>query len=422
MIAADGKIIPKDALLETAYCGKDGNIIFVTDLPVGASVYVKEICTDRHYILTEDSFQVDFDYAGQEIKTVQITLNNGAEIKNEILRGSVLGKKIDEDGFAICGALFGLFRADEKEFAEETAILTCKSNEDGVFFFENVPYGKYIVREIEAAPAFILNESNYGVVIDEKEKTVELVIENKFKVGSVKTVKVDKDYPENTLSGAVFEIYSDVDGNKEFDAEIDRFVGEMAEGENGFYTMENLRYGGYFLYEKTAPEGFLRDDGYYYFEIRENGVTVTVENEAGVGFVNEAKKGNVKIIKKDSDSGDLLSGVEFGLYDSQGKEIAKGVTSDNGELVFENIRLGKYELKELTQKDGYYKNEDIIPVEITEHGKTLVFEVTNKKIPPEPKSPKTGDSSNIFLWFTGMCLSLLAGIGLGVYNRKEKIY
>ena len=147
---------------------------------------------------------------------------------------------------------------------------------------------------------------------------------------------------------------------------------------------------------------------------------VTVENKAGVGFVNEAKKGNVKIIKKDSDSGDLLPGVEFGLYDLQGKEIAKGVTDDNGELVFENIRFGKYELKELNQKDGYYKNEDIIPVEITEHGKTLIFEVTNKKIPPEPKSPKTGDSSNIPLWFSGMCLSLLAGIGLGVYNRKEK--
>lgn len=419
MIAADGKIIPKDALLETAYCGKDGNIIFATDLPVGASVYVKEICTDRHYILTEDSFQVDFDYAGQETKTVQITLNNGVEIKNEILRGSVLGKKIDEDGFAICGALFGLFRADEKEFTEETAILTCKSNEDGVFFFGNVPYGKYIVREIKAAPAFILKESNYGVVIDEKEKTVELVVENKFKVGSVRTVKVDKDYPENTLSGAVFEIYSDVDGNKEFDAEIDRLVGEMAEGENGFYTMENLRYGGYFLYEKNAPEGFLRDDGYYYFEIRENGVTVTVENEAGVGFVNEAKKGNIKIIKKDNASGELLSGVEFALYDPQGKEIAKGVTDDNGELLFENIRLGKYELKELTQKDGYYKNEDIIPVEITEHGKTLVFEVTNEKIPPEPESPKTGDKTHMSVLFITALLSAATSGILQIKLRKR---
>lgn len=171
--------------------------------------------------------------------------------------------------------------------------------------------------------------------------------------------------------------------------------------------------------KKNAPEGFLRDDGYYYFEIRENGVTVTVENEAGVGFVNEAKKGNIKIIKKDNASGELLSSVEFALYDPQSKEIAKGVTDDNGELLFENIRLGKYELKELTQKDGYYKNEDIIPVEITEHGKTLVFEVTNEKIPPEPESPKTGDKTHMSVLFITALLSAAAASILQIKLRKR---
>lgn len=528
MIAADGKIIPKNAPLETAYCDKDGNITFATDLPVGAQVYIKELHTDRHYILNEDNFYIVFDYAGQETETVRISVNNGEEIENKILRGSVLGKKIDEDGFSICGALFGLFRADATEFTEETAILTCESNEIGVFLFENVPYGKYIVREIKAAPAFVLNENNFDVVIDEDGETIELVIENKFIVGSVQTIKVDKDYPENTLSGAVFEVYVDVDGNKEFDAEIDLLVGEMTEGENGLHTMENLRYNGYFLYEKTAPEGFIKDDGYYYFEIRENGAVVTVENEAGVGFINEAIKGsvtttkidkeypnnklsgaifevyadtdkngefnaetdtllgeltetetgiysmaeiryggyflyektapvgfvkddgyhyfeiredgeiavveneagvgfnnqqikgNVKIIKKDADSGELLSGVEFGLYDLEGKEIAKGVTDDKGELLFENIRFGKYELKELTQKDGYYKNEEVISVEITEHGKTVIFEVTNTKIPNITEAPKTGDNSNIGLWFGIMITSLLGFIGTLIYGKKAK--
>lgn len=190
MISADGKIIPKDAILETAYCDKDGNITFATDLPVGASVYVKEIHTDCHYVLNEDSFHVDFDYAGQEIETVRTTVNNGEEIENKILRGSVLGKKVDEDGFTICGALFGLFRTDATDFTEETAILTCESNEIGVFLFENIPYGKYIVREIKAAPAFVLNENNFDVVIDEDGETVELVIENKFIIGSVQTTAV----------------------------------------------------------------------------------------------------------------------------------------------------------------------------------------------------------------------------------------
>lgn len=414
--AADGKFIPKDGLLETAYCDANGNVIFATDLPVGAKVYVKELGTDKHYLLNNKKYTVVFDYAGQETKTVRITINGGEAIENKLIRGSILGKKIDEDGFSICGSLFGLFSADTTEFVEETAILTCQSNEIGVFLFENVPYGKYIIREIKAAPAYVLNENSFEVVIDEYNETIELVIENKFVIGSVQTIKVDKDYPENTLAGAVFEIYVDVNGNKIYDAEIDLLVGKMTEGEKGLYTMENLRYNGYFLYEKTAPLGFIKDDNYHYFEIRENG-TVIIENEAGVGFINEAIKGSVKIVKKDADSGEALSDVEFALCSLDGKEVVRGITDEKGELVFENIRFGKYELKEITTKDGYLKNEEVISVEITENEQMFEFEITNKKV---PTSPKTGDKSNTGLWITIMLVALAVVIGIGIYNRRTR--
>lgn len=284
LIAEDGKTIPKDALIEIDACDTDGKITFSTDLPVGAKVYVKEYATDSHYILSDLIYEVTFDYEGQDTGTVRKNINDGNAIENEMIRGSIVGKKLDEDGFAICGALFGLFAENETEFTEETAILTCESNEIGVFHFENVPFGRWIVREIKAAPAFVLNENSYAVTVSEHEQVVEITIENEFITGIVKTTKVDKEYPENTLGGAIFEIFVDVDGNQEFDAEIDLLVGEMTEGENGVYTMDNLRYNGYFLYEKVAPNGFLKNDGYYYFEIRNDGETVVVENEAGIGF------------------------------------------------------------------------------------------------------------------------------------------
>ena len=258
MTAADGKVIPKDALIETAYCDKDGNIVFATDLPVGAKVYIKETNTDCHYVINDESFKVDFNYAGQKTEIIRESVNKGEAIENEILRGTIVGKKVDEDGFTICGALFGLFRADETEFTEKTAVLTCESNEIGIFYFENVPYGNWIVREIKAAPAFVLNETSYEVTIDKDGAFVEIGFENKFITGSVQTIKVDKEYPENTLVGAVFEIYVDVDNNKEFDKEIDLLVGEMSENENGLFTYEKLRYNGYFLHEKSAPVGFLK--------------------------------------------------------------------------------------------------------------------------------------------------------------------
>lgn len=404
MTATDGKVIPKDALIETAYCDKDGNIVFMTDLPVGAKVYVKEIHTDCHYVLNDESFKVDFDYEGQETETVREAVNDGKVIENEILRGTIIGKKVDEDGFTICGALFGLFRADESEFTEETAILTCESNEIGIFYFENVPYGNWIVREIKAAPAFVLNETNYEVTIDEDGETVEIVFENKFITGSVQTIKVDKEYPENTLAGAVFEIYVDVDNNKEFNAEIDLLVGEMTEGENGVHTYEKLRYNGYFLHEKSAPEGFLKDDGYYYFEIRVNGEMVIVENEADIGFINQAIKGNVELTKVDAEKTNTkLSGAIFkiyadtnanGEYDAE-DEFVTELTDSEGIYRAEGVRYGNYFCIEESAPEGFVADTKAYYFEIRTDGETIVIANTedglfaNKPITGELEITKT---------------------------------
>jgi LPXTG-motif cell wall-anchored protein len=300
--------------------------------------------------------------------------------------------------------LFGLFSADETDFTEDTAILTCKSNEIGIFYFTNVPYGKYIVREIKAAPSFVLNETNYEVSIKENMDIVEIGVENKFITGTVKTIKVDKDYPENTLAGAVFEIYVDVDNNKEFDAEIDLLVGEMTEGENGVHTYEKLRYNGYFLHEKSAPEGFLKDDGYYYFEIRVNGEVVTVENEAGVGFINQAIKGNVELIKVDAEKTDTkLGGAVFkvyadtnanGEYDTEDKFVAE-LTDNEGVYRAEGIRYGNYFCIEETAPEGFVADTKAYYFEIRTDGETIVIAnteeglFTNKPITGEIEITKT---------------------------------
>ncbi len=418
MIAADGKVIPRNAIIETAYCDKDGHITFKTDLPVDTSVYVKEINTDCHYILDQQFYNVNFTYAGQETETVHISLNDGETIQNKIKRGTIIGKKVDEDGFEICGALFGLFHANETDFTEDSAILTCESNEIGIFYFTNVPYGKYIVREIKAASAFVLNETNYEVTIQEDMEIVEIGVENKFLTGTVKTIKVDKDYPENTLAGAVFEIYVDVNGNKEFDKDIDILVGEMTESENGIYTMGNLRYNGYLLHEKTAPEGFLKDDGYYYFEIRESGAVVTVENEAGVGFVNKAITGELHITKTDITDGKPLKNVGFRIKDENGNTVTEGYTDENGVAKF-TLRYGKYTYSEFDALDGYYENTEECSFEIKEEGQIIKVDVTNEKkpIPEEPKSPETGDSW-LPLLISAIMMFFALIICACVYKRK----
>ena len=426
--AADGKVIPKDGLIEAVTCDENGKAVFVTDLPVGAKVYVKEIATDNHYILSDSTYPVTFEYAGQDTAVVKISVNNGEAITNEIIRGTIIGKKLDEDGFTICGALFGLFRENETEFTEETALATCQSNEIGIFTFENVPFGRWIVREIKAAPAFVLNENSYAVTVGTDEEVIEITIENEFITGSVKTTKVDKEYPDNKLFSAVFEVYVDVDGNGEFDPEIDLFVGAMTETEDGIYEMHDLRYNGYFLYEKTAPEGFIKDDGYHYFEIRNDGETVIVENEAGVGFTNQPILGNVTTTKVDKEYPDnKLSGAVFEIYkdvDGNGEFDAEIDTlvgemteTEAGVYLYEKLRYGGYFLYEKTAPEGFVKDDTYHYFEIRNDGETVTVEneagvgFTNKPIVGELELTKTDISDG----------KVLANVGFRIRNEAGEI-
>lgn len=197
--AANGTIIPKDGLLEIITCNEKGKATFTTDLPIG-SYYVKEISTDSHYILSEKKYPVVFEYAGQDTATVHISVNDGEPIENKIIYGTIKGLKIDrETGENIAGALFGLFSITETEFTEETAILTGESNEEGIFTFENVPYGEYIVRELKPAEGYLPNEENYTVTISENKEIIEITIENDKipELGTTATIDGKKEFTVN---------------------------------------------------------------------------------------------------------------------------------------------------------------------------------------------------------------------------------
>lgn len=200
--ASNGTVIPENGLLEIITCNEKGKATFTTDLPIG-SYYVKEISTDSHYILSEKKYPVVFEYAGQDTATVHISVNDGKEIENEIIYGAIKGLKIDrETGENIAGALFGLFSIYEIKFTEETAILTAESNEEGIFTFENVPYGEYIVCELKPATGYLPNGESYPVTISENKEVVEINILND-KIPELKTTAAIDGKKEFTVNGDV---------------------------------------------------------------------------------------------------------------------------------------------------------------------------------------------------------------------------
>jgi uncharacterized surface anchored protein len=185
--ASNGDVIPKDALITFANCDKNGSIVFDCDLPVGFKWYTKEIATDAHYILSDTKYEFDTEYQGQDIKVIDIKINNDKSIENNLLYGSVKGLKIDrETQEVIKGATFGLFKSDTTELTEENAILTAVADENGVFVFNNIPYGEYIIKELKPADGYLDNEDVFTVIINDNEQVVELTALND-KVPELKT-------------------------------------------------------------------------------------------------------------------------------------------------------------------------------------------------------------------------------------------
>lgn len=413
LISVSGTSIPADGLIEIVTMDENGKAVFKTDLPIG-SYYVMELATDEHYILNDEKYPVKFEYAGQDTAKVELTTNDGEAIENNLIYGSVSGMKVDENGDALGGAVIGLFRPDETEFTNENALKIAVSEDDGSFSFEDIPYGVWVVREIEQPTGFVLNDTAYSVVIGENEKIVEVEIINEFIRGNIALTKVDADYPDNKLTGATFEVYKDSNDNGKLDAD-DELIGTLTEKEIGQYEMSDLLYGRYFVKETAAPEGFLLDEGIYEVFIDTDGMTYQVENKVGIGFINNAMKGNLKIVKTSSDGN--VKGFAFRITGANGYDVTLE-TDENGEIFIEGLRIGDYTISELNNAASA---NYVLPADkqaTVKADSTTIVEMHNVL----RDTPKTGDNSSLGLWIAFAGLSIV-GIGvcsvLGFKKRRK---
>ena len=240
LTAADGTVIPANGLIEIVYIDENGHGAVGTDLPMG-SYYLKERATDSHYVLSDEKYPIVFENASQDTALVEIKANNGSPIDNHLIYGDIHGLKKDDNGNALAGAVIGLFRADATEFTADNALMTATSAEDGSFRFEHIPYGDWLVREIESPTGFILSETSYPVNISKDGAVVEIEVENIRIRGTVQLTKVDKDYPDNKLSGAVFDVYQDSNGNKELDAG-DKLMGINSRANSTAFSMDSAYF------------------------------------------------------------------------------------------------------------------------------------------------------------------------------------
>lgn len=257
---------------------------------------------------------------------------------------------------------------------------------NGKFELTELPTGKYTITEINNAEGY-LPKTQVKTITVTKDATASAEFVNKVIVGNVTLTKVDEDYPENKLTGAIFTVYK---------SDKKTVVGTLKETETGVYSLEGLVYGEYYVQETKAPEYFVRDVNFYYFQIVNDGETVEVSNdELGKGtFINSPAKGEIKIVKTSYDN--KVEGIHFEVTGKTytGQTFKKTYTTDkNGIIRINDLRAGEYTIHEVkdSASAGYLLPDDK-QLTIDRDGAMLVTEMHNSKIPDNPPTGASEDS------------------------------
>lgn len=298
-------------------------------------------------------------YLFPDAKDIEIKWNEDTDTEMENTPyGKIVLNKVDEFNTItyVAGAVYAVYKDvnGNKTYEEEIDTFVSNLNEvkKGVYVLDKAEYGNYLVKEVKAPKGYLVDKNYYPIsigeagaevpVFNEKEKDTDAPIFVETPItGNVEITKVDEDYPDEKLSGAEFTI---------FEKDKKTEVGKLTEVEKGVYRYEGLRYGEYYLQETKAPKYFIRDVNFYYFEIVNDGETVTIANdELGKGtFINSPEAGEIKIVKTSYNN--KVDGFTFEIKGTAytGQEYCEQfITDKNGIISVKGLRAGRYTIHEV---------------------------------------------------------------------------
>lgn len=393
---------------EYAVTDSTGKAVF-SDVLIGTGYVLSEVDTDVRYVIPEDQTA-----AVEWSKVTHKSIHNVLKKWNATVTKSDSATGTPQGDAKLSGAVYGVYKGGQLVDTYVT---------DGNGQFTTVYYAcgdDWTIREITPSEGYLLDSTVYPVGAEPQRYTAEynpiaLDVTEQVIRGGVALTKVDKDYPENKLEGAVFEVYRDSNRNQELDAE-DELLGTMEELGGGEYALTGLCYGGYFAKEAQAPEGFYLDENAYYFAITTDVETVTVENEAGKGFVNAAQVGSLRIVKTSSDG--KLEGFSFRVTGANGYDQVFQ-TDAEGFILVEGLRIGDYTVSEVrdSSSDGY-----LLPADKTAsvfEGAVTEVEMHNEK-KPALEVPQTGDNSHMALWLGLLGISGIGAAAILLMRKRKK--
>ena len=362
----------------------DANGYAISGLLNYGDYIIRELEAKNGYLLSKQEWKVEIREDGKTL-----TYN----LQNDVIKGKIQIVKLDADDAEkpVSGAVFGVYAKNVFGIEKDTLVDKITTDENGFAFTKDLRFGEYYIQELFVGDNYWLNGNKYPVTITEHGKIEVVHIKNEPVKMKLRVVKYDSDSEnKEAIKDAKFKVVNRVTGE---DIEFTEFFGIIPYKKTIFKTNkegeilfpQSLPYGKYLLVETDPAEGFNPIDPIP-FEITRNTKFDEIELLGKVTTIevgNTRIKGNLKILKVDDETQEPLEGVKFKITCTEGFMKGKEwleITDENGEINLTDLEWGEYEAEEVEGLWNYVKNKTPIKFEITEDGKTVELNVTNKKI------------------------------------------
>lgn len=359
---------------------------------------------DESEIVIDNEFgnYIELEYFNTNIKG-EIVISKKGEFLNIIEEGFAYEEKVlgniefslyaDEDITTLDGVT---------HFKKGDLVATSVTNNKGKAIFSDLYLGKYIVKETKTLNNYILNESGIKVELVAKDdknslvsKTITLV--NELKKGTLLFTKTDLVTGE-VIPNTWIEIFT----------ENEKKVFSDLTDDNGNIEIKDLSVGKYYIIEKEPVSGYVITDEKVYFEIKENKEIVKAE------MTNKPIIGSLEFTKIDFSTSEPLPNTLMEFYKEDGTLIYSGYTNEEGKIILDELRYGKYYILEKEAPEGYEINSEKMYFEILEDGEFVKATMKDEKV----KVPDTLTYDNKISEIVGG-LFIVIGLGVLVYAKKK---
>lgn len=341
------------------------------------------------------------DFANERVKGKVDIVKNGEKFVIEdgtyhyektLLDDVVLGLYADDD----------IYIGSKKIYSKDELIKEVKTK-NGKVSIDNLELGKYYIKEISTLKDYVLDETKSSFELTFKDQYTSLIIKdmtlnNYYKKGKVEITKKDL-ITGDVIPNTILEIYTDKD----------ELIYTGTTNEEGKIIIDDLKVGKYYILEKEASTGYVITTEKVYFEVKDNGKIVKAEMQ------NKPIMGSVEITKVDISTGEVLPNTLIEVYNENDELVFSGRTNEEGKILIENLRYGKYYFIEKEAPEGYQINDEKMWFEILEDEKIVKSELSDEKIIVEVPNTLKND----YMPFIMLGISAL-GIGVITYGIIKK--